>query len=94
MAGKFTVDGRTYPDTPAGHLLAAKDKANGALYLHGHRMKFWSKETGARPPYFRARCGKCGAGVKVVAGRPLANLPGHPSILRLRRILWCPGKPR
>ena len=50
MAGRFTADGRTYPDTPAGHLLAAKDKANGVLYLHGHRMRFWSKETSARPP--------------------------------------------
>lgn len=94
MAGRFTAEGRTYPDTPAGHLLAAKDKAAGVLQLRGHRMMYWRKETGGRPPYFSARCGKCGAGVKVVTGSPLANLPGYPSLLRLRQVRWCPGKPR
>jgi hypothetical protein len=94
MAGRFTVDGRTYPDTPAGRLLAAKDRANGIQDLRGHRMKYWTKETQAAPPYFSARCGTCGAGVKIVAGRPPANLPGYPSLLRFHKVRYCPGPSR
>jgi hypothetical protein len=94
MAGKFTVDGRTYPDTPAGRLLAAKDKADAELFLRGHRMKYWTKETKAAPPYFRATCGTCGAGVKIVTGRAPANLPGYPSLLRFHQVRWCPGRRR
>jgi hypothetical protein len=102
MAGRFTarsvagmsVYTRTYRDTPAGHLEAARDKALDQLILHGHEMMFWRKEAKAKLPYFSARCGKCGAGVKVVAGRAPANLPGYPSLLRLRRVQWCPGKGR
>lgn len=100
MAGRFTarsqagmsVHVRTYKDTPAGHLEAAKDKAFDQLILHDHEMMYWRKEAGARPPYFSAHCRKCGAGVKVVAGRAPANLPGYPSLLRFRRVQWCPGK--
>jgi hypothetical protein len=102
MAGRFTarsqagmsVYTRTYRDTPAGHLEAARDKALDQLILHGHEMMYWRKEAGARPPYFSARCGKCGAGVKVVTGRAPMNLPGYPSLLRLGRVRWCPGKER
>lgn len=100
MAGRFTVRSqvgisvysRTYKDTPAGHLEAARDKALDQLILHGHDMMFWRKEARATPPYFSARCGKCGAGVKVVVGRAPANLPGYPSLLRFRKVQWCPGK--
>jgi hypothetical protein len=94
MAGRLTAEGRTYPDTPAGRLLAAKDRAAGVLQLRGHRMMYWNKDTQATPPYFSARCGKCGAGVKIVAGRPPANLPGHPSLLRFHKVRWCPGRRR
>lgn len=100
MAGRFTVRsqcgvsvyGRTYKDTPAGHLEAARDKAADKLRAAGHDMMHWSKDAKASPPYFSARCGNCGAGVKVVAGRAPANLPGYPSLLRLRKVQWCPGK--
>jgi len=100
MAGRFTarsqagtsVRTRTYRDTPAGHLEAARDKALDQLILQGHDMKYWRKEAGASPPYFSARCGKCGAGVKVVTGRAPMNLPGYPGLLRLGRVRWCPGK--
>ena len=94
MAGRFTAAGRTCTDTPAGRLLAARDKAADALRLHSHDMMFWHKEARATPPYFSARCGKCGAGVKVVTGRGLANLPGYPSLLRFRKVCWCPGTKR
>jgi hypothetical protein len=102
MAGRFTarsqvgvsVNSRTYADTAAGHLLAAKDKAADKLRLRGHQMMHWRKEAGASPPYFSARCGKCGAGVKVVTGRAPANLPGYPSLVSLGRVRWCPGKGR
>lgn len=93
MAGRFRAGGRTYADTPAGRLLAAKDKVADNLGLHGHDMMYWRKETRAQPPYFGARCGKCGAGVKVAAGRPPANLPGYPSLLRFHVVRRCPGKP-
>lgn len=101
MAGRFTarsvagmsVSTRTYKDTPAGHLEAARDKALDQLRLHGHEMMYWRKEARAKPPYFSARCAKCGAGVKVVARRAPMNLPGYPSLLRLRRVQWCPGRP-
>jgi hypothetical protein len=92
MAGRFTAGGRTYPDTSAGRLLARKDETDAKLYLHGHRMKYWRKEASA--PYFSAQCGNCGAGVKVVTGRAPMNLPGYPSLLRLGRVRWCPGKER
>lgn len=92
MAGRFEANGRTYIDTPAGHLRAAKDRAADKLLLRGHDMMFWRKEANARPPYFSARCGKCGAGVKVVAGRPPADQPGYPSLLRFHQVRWCPGK--
>jgi len=92
MAGRFTAEGRTYADTPAGHLLAAKDKADGKLYLRGHRMMHWRKDAGASPPYFSAQCAKCGAGVKIVTGRAPTNLPGYPSLMRLGQVRWCPGK--
>lgn len=100
MAGRFTVRSqsgisvytRTYKDTPAGRLEAARDKAADTLRLHGHEMRYWRKESKASPPYFSALCGKCGAGVKVATGRAPANLPGYPSLLRFRRIQWCPGK--
>jgi hypothetical protein len=102
MAGRFTVRSqagmsvhtRTYRDTPAGHLEAARDKLLDQLILHGHIMMFWRKDATARPPYFGAQCGKCGAGVKVVTGRAPMNLPGHPSLLRLGRVRWCPGTVR
>lgn len=102
MAGRFTarsqagmsVYARTYKDTPAGHLEAARDKALDQLILHGHQMMHWRKEVRATPPYFSARCGTCGAGVKVVTGRAPMNLPGYPSLLRLGRVRWCPGKGR
>jgi len=102
MAGRFTVrsvagmsvTSRTYKDPPAGHLEAARDKVADKLWLRGHEMMHWGKVTaGGRPPYFSARCGKCGAGVKVVTGRAPMNLPGYPSLLRLRRVQRCPGKP-
>jgi hypothetical protein len=101
MAGRFTVRSqvgisaceRTYADTPAGHLLAARDNAADKLWLRGHEMMHWSKVTaGARPPYLSALCGKCGAGVKVVTGRAPMNLPGYPSLLRLGQVRYCPGK--
>lgn len=94
MARRFTAGGRTYTDTPAGHLLAARDAVDDKLRLRGHRMMFWRKETTVRPPYFSARCGVCGAGVKVVDGRPPANLFGYPSLLRLGQVRSCPGRPR
>jgi hypothetical protein len=100
MAGRFTVRHqvgisvyeRTYRDTPAGRLEAARDKAADVLLIRGHSMMHWRKDTRAVPPNFSATCGKCGAGVKVAAGRAPANLPGYPSLLRLRKIQWCPGK--
>lgn len=100
MAGRFTVRrrtafedySRTYRDTPAGRLEAAQDKAADVLRLHGHQMMYWRKEAALRPSYVRATCRACGAGVKVAAGMPLANLPGYPSLLRLRKVQWCPGK--
>jgi hypothetical protein len=102
MAGRFTVRSqagisvysRTYKDTPAGRLEAARDKAADKLRICGHDMMFWRKDATARPPYFSARCGKCGAGVKVVTGRAPMNLPGYPSLLRLGQVRWCPGKGR
>jgi len=94
MARRFTAGGRTYTDTPAGRLQAATDKVSDTLRLRGHEMMYWRKDARAVPPYFSARCRKCGAGVKVVAGRPPANLPGHPSLLRLHQVRWCPGRPR
>jgi hypothetical protein len=94
MAGRFTIGNREYADTPAGHLLAAKDKAADKLWLHGHRMTRWHKDAASRPPYFSAQCGTCGAGVKVVTGRAPMNLPGRPSLLRLGRVRWCPGTVR
>jgi hypothetical protein len=93
MAGRFTAGGRTYTDTPAGHLEAARDRVADTLWLRGHEMKHWHKQAGARPPYFSAECVKCGAGVKVVTGRAPMNLPGYPSLVRLRRVQYCPGKP-
>jgi hypothetical protein len=100
MAGRFTVRSqvgisvysRTYKDTPAGHLEAARDKAADRLRTAGHDMMHWRKEAGAQPPYFSARCGRCGAGVKVVTGRAPMNLPGYPGLLRLGQVRWCPGK--
>ena len=92
MAGRFRIDDRTYVDTPAGHLLAARDRAADKLRLHGHHMMHWRKETRATPPYFSAQCETCGVGVKVVTGRAPMNRPGYPSLLRFGRVRWCPGK--
>ncbi len=92
MAGRFKVNGRTYVDTPAGHLQATRDNVADNLQSKGHDMMHWRKEANARPPYFSARCGTCGAGVKVVAGRAPAKLPGYPSLLRFRMPTWCPGR--
>lgn len=92
MAGRFEANGRTYVDTPAGHLLATRDKAAATLRLRGHDMMHWSKDSRSAPPYFSARCGKCGAGVKVAAGRATANLPGYPTLLRFRKVTRCPGR--
>jgi hypothetical protein len=100
MAGRFTVRSqagisvysRTYKDTPAGRLEAARDKAADKLRIRGHEMMYWRKEATARPPYFSAQCGKCGAGVKVVTGRAPMRLPGYPSLLRLGQVRYCPGK--
>lgn len=90
----ISVNTRTYRDTPAGRLQAARDKAADKLWVRGHDMKYWSKAAGVSPPYFSARCGKCGAGVKVAAGRAPMNLPGYPGLVRLGRILNCPGRRR
>jgi len=92
VAGRFEAGGRTYTDSPAGHLQAARDRVADKLRLRGHDMKYWRKEATARPPYFSAQCGKCGASVKVVTGRPPANLPGYPGLVRLGQVRWCPGK--
>lgn len=100
MAGRFTVRSesgmsvyeRTYIDTPAGHLLAARDIAADKLRLRGHDMMHWRKDANARPPFFSAGCGKCGAGVRVVTGEPVADDPGYPSLLRDRQVDRCPGK--
>jgi hypothetical protein len=94
MAGRFKAGGRTYIDTPAGHLQATRDKVADTARSRGHDMMHWSKVASAAPPYFRATCGKCGAGVKVVTGRAPANLPGYPSLLRFRKVTWCPGRRR
>lgn len=93
MAGRFEEGGRVYIDTPAGHLLAARDRVADLARLRGHQMMHWGKEIHAGPvPFFRAYYGTCGAGVKVVAGRPPMNLPGYPSCLNRHRVRWCPGK--
>jgi hypothetical protein len=94
MAGRFKANGRTYIDTPAGHLMAARDKVADTARDRGHDMMHWAKrDARSAAPYFSARCGKCGAGVKVVAGRPPANQHGYPSLLRFHQVRWCPGKP-
>jgi hypothetical protein len=94
VTGRFKAGGHTYVDSPAGHLLAAQDKAASILRLRGHEMMHWHKDTQATPPCFTAVCGKCGAGVKIVTGRAPANYPGYPSLLRFHKIQWCPGRPR
>lgn len=50
MAGRFTANGRTYTDTPAGHLQAARDRVADKALLRGHDMMHWRKEAQAIPP--------------------------------------------
>ena len=92
MAERFTAGGRTYTDTPAGRLLAARDKADDSLRLRGHDMMHWRKNASAQPPCFTARCGKCSGGVKIVTGRAPMKDPGYPSLVRFGKVTWCPGK--
>lgn len=84
---------RTYKDTPAGRLAAARDRVADEARLDGHDLTFWSKTRTAEPCY-TASCSKCGCGVKIVAGRAAMNLPGFPSLLSRGRVGWCPGPRR
>ena len=97
QAGPSVYD-RTYNDTPAGRLEAARDKVNDEAYLVGHRMQYWSKDGRAKTPCYTARCSVCGGTVKVTAGRASTRDPGYgstrPSIVRSGRITSCPGRPK